>query len=108
MTERLGWYETRAEEAAARYESVAAERINEWLLDLLPKPPALVLDVGSGSRAGIARDSGSRPVRRPGADQPVPAQGQPSVRQRLIPAASSSDVRGIFEKPFGFLLPRQA
>ena len=49
MTERSGWYETRAEEAAARYESVAAERINEWLLDLLPKPPALVLDVGSGS-----------------------------------------------------------
>ena len=49
MTDRIGWYETRAEEAAARYESIAAERINEWLLDLLPKPPALVLDVGSGS-----------------------------------------------------------
>ena len=44
MTERFGWYETRVEEAAARYERVAAERINEWLLDLLPKPPALVLD----------------------------------------------------------------
>ncbi len=36
-------------EAAARYESVDASRINEWLLDLLPPKPATVLDVGAGS-----------------------------------------------------------
>ncbi|MCY4452838.1 MAG: methyltransferase domain-containing protein [Immundisolibacterales bacterium] len=49
MTERGGWYETHAAEAAARYESVAAEQINAWLLDLLPNRRAFVLDVGAGS-----------------------------------------------------------
>ena len=49
MTERGGWYETHAAEAAARYESVAAEQINAWLLDLLPKRRVVVLDVGAGS-----------------------------------------------------------
>ena len=49
MTERGGWYETHAAEAAARYESVAAEQINAWLFDLLPKRRAIVLDVGAGS-----------------------------------------------------------
>ena len=49
MTERDGWYETHAAEAAARYESVAAEQINSWLLDLLPTRRAVVLDVGAGS-----------------------------------------------------------
>ncbi len=49
MTDRGGWYETHAAEAAARYESVAAEQINAWLLDLLPKRRAAVLDVGAGS-----------------------------------------------------------
>ena len=49
MTERGGWYETHAAEAAARYESVAAEQINAWLLDLLPMRRAVVLDVGAGS-----------------------------------------------------------
>jgi SAM-dependent methyltransferase len=32
-----------------RYESVAAEKVHGWLVDLLPKPPALILDVGAGS-----------------------------------------------------------
>ena len=49
MTEHDGWYETHAQEAAARYESVAADQINGWLLDLLPKRSAAVLDVGAGS-----------------------------------------------------------
>ena len=49
MTERGGWYETHAAEAAARYESVAAEQLNAWLLDLLPKRRAVVLDIGAGS-----------------------------------------------------------
>jgi len=49
VTDRGGWYETHAAEAAARYESVAAEQINAWLLDLLPKRRAAVLDVGAGS-----------------------------------------------------------
>ena len=49
MTEHGGWYETHAAEAAARYESVAAEQINAWLSDLLPQRRAVVLDVGAGS-----------------------------------------------------------
>ena len=36
-------------EAAARYESVDASRVNEWLADFLPSAPAAVLDVGAGS-----------------------------------------------------------
>ena len=36
-------------EAAARYESVDASRVNEWLRDFLPPKPAAVLDVGAGS-----------------------------------------------------------
>ena len=49
MTKPGDWYEPRVEEVAARYESVAAESINRWLRDLLPPPPATVLDVGAGS-----------------------------------------------------------
>ena len=36
-------------EAAARYETVSAERVNDWLIDLLPDEKACILDVGSGS-----------------------------------------------------------
>jgi SAM-dependent methyltransferase len=32
-----------------RYESVAAETVHGWLVDLLPIAPALVLDVGAGT-----------------------------------------------------------
>ena len=38
-----------AREAAARYETVSAERVNDWLIDLLPHDKASILDVGSGS-----------------------------------------------------------
>ncbi|MDE0659246.1 MAG: methyltransferase domain-containing protein [Gammaproteobacteria bacterium] len=38
-----------AREAAARYETVSAERVNDWLIDLLLHDKACVLDVGSGS-----------------------------------------------------------
>ena len=50
MTERGGWYETHAAEAAARYESVAAEQINSWLLDpLCQRAGRSCSDVGAGS-----------------------------------------------------------
>jgi protein-L-isoaspartate O-methyltransferase len=32
-----------------RYESVAAETVHGWLVDLLPNAPALVLDIGAGT-----------------------------------------------------------
>ena len=38
-----------AREAAARYETVSAEHVNDWLIDLLPHDKACILDVGSGS-----------------------------------------------------------
>lgn len=38
-----------ARDAAARYEAVEAQRVNGWLLDLLPNGKACILDVGSGS-----------------------------------------------------------
>lgn len=38
-----------ARDAAARYETVDAGRVNRWLLDLLPNTRACILDVGSGS-----------------------------------------------------------
>ena len=38
-----------AREAAARYETVSAEHVNDWLIDVLPHDKACILDVGSGS-----------------------------------------------------------
>ena len=46
---RRGRGESMIREAAARYESVDASRVNEWLADFLPSAPAAVLDVGAGS-----------------------------------------------------------
>ena len=43
-----------AREAAARYEIVSAEHVNDWLIELLPDDKACILDVGSGS----GRDAG--------------------------------------------------
>ena len=87
MTERFGGYETRAGEADGRDESVAAEQLREWLPDLLPRPPALVLDLGAG-RGG---DSGGRPAHGSIADQPMSAQGEPLFRKHLVPAAPGAD-----------------
>ena len=87
MTERFGGYETRAEEADGRDESVAAEQLREWLPDLLPRPPAPVLDLG----AGCGGDSGGRPARGSIANQPMSAQGEPLFRKHLVPAAPGAD-----------------
>ena len=43
------WYGTRVAEVAARYESLSAVEVNKWLIDILPSPPAAILDVGAGS-----------------------------------------------------------
>ena len=47
--DRRGRGELMVREAAARFESVDASRVNEWLRDFLPLKPAAVLDVGAGS-----------------------------------------------------------
>ena len=36
-------------DAAARYETIEAQRVNGWLTDLLPNGKACILDVGAGS-----------------------------------------------------------
>ena len=47
MRRRLSDLEAR--DAATRYETVDAHVLNRWLVDLLPKGKACILDVGSGS-----------------------------------------------------------
>ena len=43
------WYDQNISVVSPRYESVAAETVHRWLVDLLPNAPALVLDVGAGT-----------------------------------------------------------
>lgn len=45
----VGWYDSNIEDLSHRYESLAAEAVHAWLVDLLPSAPALVLDVGAGT-----------------------------------------------------------
>ena len=49
MKDPVAWYDKHASTVAPRYESVKPESLHGWLTDLLPEPPALVLDVGAGS-----------------------------------------------------------
>jgi SAM-dependent methyltransferase len=49
MSDPVAWYEANARAASAGYEKLAAENVHRWLLDLLPRTPATVLDVGAGS-----------------------------------------------------------
>jgi SAM-dependent methyltransferase len=49
MSDALRWYDQNISDVSRRYESVAAETVHGWLVDLLPNAPALVLDVGAGT-----------------------------------------------------------
>jgi SAM-dependent methyltransferase len=49
MSDAIRWYDQNISDVSRRYESVAAETVHGWLVDLLPNPPALVLDVGAGT-----------------------------------------------------------
>ena len=49
MSDAIHWYNANAADLSRRYESVAAETVHGWLVDLLPAAPALVLDVGAGT-----------------------------------------------------------
>jgi SAM-dependent methyltransferase len=42
-------YDTRARELAEAYESLTFEQVHEHIIDLLPKTPTRILDVGTGS-----------------------------------------------------------
>jgi ubiquinone/menaquinone biosynthesis C-methylase UbiE len=50
----ISWYEHNASVAAQLYESVSFETVHDWLLNTLPNPPELVLDVGAGTGRAAA------------------------------------------------------
>lgn len=45
----IAWYEANASRLAPLYEEVAPANVHGWLQDLLPKPPAVVIDIGAGT-----------------------------------------------------------
>ena len=51
----ISWYDANAGRLATAYEAVPPTPTRDWLADLLPAPPTLVVDVGSGT----GRDAGA-------------------------------------------------
>jgi SAM-dependent methyltransferase len=49
MSQAINWYDANAGSLSRRYEAVAADKVNAWLVPSLPTSPALVLDVGAGT-----------------------------------------------------------
>lgn len=49
MSNSVNWYDLHAQDVSEQYESIKAQEVHAWLVDLLPKPSASVLDVGAGS-----------------------------------------------------------
>ena len=83
MHDAIAWYEQNASDLARRYESVDAARIHDWLVDLLPVAPALVLDVG----AGTGRDAAWLASRGLDVVAVEPAAAMRDEAQRLHPYA---------------------
>ena len=48
-TPAVSWYDAHSLEQTAQYESLRPEIVQSWLLEHLPKLPALVIDIGAGS-----------------------------------------------------------
>ncbi len=48
-SDAIAWYDDHAEAVVKRHESMAPEKVNAWLDNVLPSQPGLVLDVGAGS-----------------------------------------------------------
>ena len=51
----ISWYDAHASRLAVAYEAVPPTVTRDWLADLLPPPPAVIIDVG----AGTGRDAGA-------------------------------------------------
>ena len=49
MVDPVAWYDANAESVLNRYEGLSSIAVHGWLLDLLPKVSAAILDVGAGS-----------------------------------------------------------
>ena len=48
-SDAVRWYDQNISIVSPRYESVTAETVHRWLVDLLPNAPALILDIGAGT-----------------------------------------------------------
>ncbi|MFK4103663.1 class I SAM-dependent methyltransferase [Streptomyces sp. NPDC019531] len=81
-----GYYAESAERLGRVYESVSFEAVHEALLDLLPDPPARVLDIG----AGTGRDAAALARRGFGVDAVEPVAELRRVAERLHPDSGVS------------------
>lgn len=81
-----GYYAESAERLGTVYESVTFEVVHEALLDLLPDPPARVLDVG----AGTGRDAAALAARGFTVDAVEPVAELRGVAERLHPGCGVS------------------
>jgi SAM-dependent methyltransferase len=84
MPDPIQWYETHAAEVSSRYEAAAPEALHAWLIDMLPRPPALILDVG----AGTGRDAAWLAARGYDVVAAEPSEAMRAEAKRLHPAAS--------------------
>jgi len=84
----ISWYDLNAAWLAAAYETVPALPTQEWLHDLLPKEPALVVDVGSGS----GRDASAFAAAGHGVIAVEPSSG---MRAEAIRLNSSARIRWV-------------
>ncbi len=53
-SDTISWYDANAASAAARSEAHSAATLNDWLIDLLPRSPGVIMDVGAASGADTA------------------------------------------------------
>jgi len=84
MPDAIRWYGQNVSDASRRYESVAAETVHGWLVDLLPNARALVLDVG----AGTGRDAAWLASRGLEVVAVEPSDAMRAEAQRLHPSPS--------------------
>ena len=79
----VSWYDTNAHRLIPVYEAVPATGTRDWLTDLLPAPPALVVDIG----AGTGRDAGTFAARGYDVIAVEPSLGMRTEAGRLHPSA---------------------
>ena len=79
----VSWYDTHANRLATAYEAVPATVTRDWLADLLPSPPALVVDIGSGT----GRDAGAFAAACYDVVAVEPSEGMRAEATRLHPLA---------------------
>jgi protein-L-isoaspartate O-methyltransferase len=97
MSDAIRWYDANVQDVSRRYESLAAETVHGWLVDLLPNAPAVVLDVG----AGTGRDAAWLVSRGLEVVAVEPSGAMRDEAQRLHPSASIrwiSDILPSFDK----------